>query len=402
MSSNGPCSEQKSWRWVVLSLAFITLFVGIYIRIGFGILLPLMIEELKMSRMEAGLVSTAYFLGYGIFSPVVGTLTDRFGGRKIIPLFCGIMGFGSLMESTVSSYNLALIFYGVVGVGSSAIWTPLLAVTQRWFESKRRGGVVGFVDLGSSAAWAVSGASLPFIVLTLGWRSSWFLMGMMALAIAFIDLKLLRDKPISCKTSKTSPSLKLSHKEVLSSPSFWLIGISYLMLGFAVIVPITFTVTYSHIELDLPLALAASLMTVAGIARIITTPSFGAISDLVGRRAMMLLSHILVSTGLLLFVIVGNDAFLLIVSIFIFGLGNGGAWPLYAASASDHFSVERAGMVIGVWTTLLGIGFILAPVTAGYIADQTGTFVYSFLLSSFLASLGIPLLLFVKKRPAKI
>jgi MFS family permease len=54
---------------------------------------------------------------------------------------------------------------------------------------------------------------------------------------------------------------------------------------------------------------------------------------------------------------------------------------MYAACASDFFSKQAAGKIIGLWTVYLGAGTMLSPIIAGWIADTTGTFMWSFLIA---------------------
>jgi MFS family permease len=55
---------------------------------------------------------------------------------------------------------------------------------------------------------------------------------------------------------------------------------------------------------------------------------------------------------------------------------------MYAAAASDYFSKESSGSIVGLWTVYLGIGSIISPIIAGWIADTTGTLSWSFVLAA--------------------
>jgi MFS family permease len=55
---------------------------------------------------------------------------------------------------------------------------------------------------------------------------------------------------------------------------------------------------------------------------------------------------------------------------------------MYAAAASDYFSKESSGSIVGLWTVYLGIGSVISPIIAGWIADTTGTLSWSFVLAA--------------------
>ncbi|MGB9629093.1 MAG: MFS transporter, partial [Thermodesulfobacteriota bacterium] len=86
------------WGWVVLGSCFITLFINYSIRIGaYSILLPEMVKDLHLNMAQAGMIRAAYFLTYILFSPLMGWLMDRLGGRFVISAFCLFLGGGSIL-----------------------------------------------------------------------------------------------------------------------------------------------------------------------------------------------------------------------------------------------------------------------------------------------------------------
>ena len=88
------------------------------------------------------------------------------------------------------------------------------------------------------------------------------------------------------------------------------------------------------------------------------------------------------------------------VATFIFGLGYGAIWPLYAACARDYFPKKTAGSVMGLWTLILGIGSLSSPVAAGWTIDSTGAYTWAFMLAIAAGVLSAVLLLPIIKVPA--
>ncbi len=79
-------------------------------------------------------------LTYILLSLFAGNLTDRLGARKIIPMFGVVLGIGTLLMGTSASFWQASMFFGIVGMGAAAMWTPIIALVQRWFAVKKRNG----------------------------------------------------------------------------------------------------------------------------------------------------------------------------------------------------------------------------------------------------------------------
>jgi predicted MFS family arabinose efflux permease len=85
---------------VVLGSSFITLFVTYGIRIGaYSVLLPEMIKDLQITKTQAGMIKSPFSMVYLILAPLMGWLTDRIGGRKVISFFCLFLGGGTFRWS---------------------------------------------------------------------------------------------------------------------------------------------------------------------------------------------------------------------------------------------------------------------------------------------------------------
>ncbi|RPJ43814.1 MAG: MFS transporter, partial [Deltaproteobacteria bacterium] len=126
------------WAWVILAASFLTVFTTYSIRLSYWILMPEMIGALQISKTEAGAIASSFYVAYTVFAPLVGFLADRVSARKLIVLFCLIQGAGTLLMGAPSSLWQACLFFGIVGAGSSAMWTPVVTLVQRWFGVRRR------------------------------------------------------------------------------------------------------------------------------------------------------------------------------------------------------------------------------------------------------------------------
>ena len=119
-------------------------------------------------------------------------------------------------------------------------------------------------------------------------------------------------------------------------------------------------------------------MTVLGIGAIASKLTIGPISDKTGRMKMMLLCGLFIGLGALGMAL--QHLVTLFIAAFIFSLGYGAVWAMYAAASSDYFDRESSGTIVGIWTIFLGIGLALAPIISGWLADATGTLSWSLVL----------------------
>lgn len=400
------------WAWVILGVCFLDLFVNYSIRLGFGVILPEMIKDLGLSRTQGGSIFNAYLFAYLCMTPFVGNLTDRYGARRIIAGFGIVLAAGALLMGTVQGFARACMYYAVVGIGASAMWTPVLVVVQRWFAPHRRGLALGILSTGYGLGFATMGWVFPHLVRISSWRASWYLLGLAALFMVFLNGLLLRSRPEDrgsnpwgqdLRTSEQAPAFFESRgpnrlKEVLGSREFWLIGASYFLAACALYLVTTFMVDYAHGELGLDLKGASFLATIHGLSQVVGVLTIPPLSDRLGRRRTLMGSNLLIGIGIIGIVISGPWTLGLQCSVGVVGILYGVTWPLYGACGGDYFRKEVMGTVIGAWTPFYGTGAILAHFLAGAIRDFTGSFHWAFLLGSALAS-GACLLLWKVGEP---
>lgn len=370
-------------RIAVLIACFFTVLISYCIRYGYGVLLPDMLSSLEISKTEAGFIYAFFFIAYTIFSPLLGTLGDRYSLRFIIVIFVIVLGAGTLLMAFAFSLVQAILFFTLVGIGSAACWAPVMALAQRWTRDQHRGKTLAFVDIGSALGIIVSSTGLPQVVNTWDWRTGWLILGITGLTIAAIDFAMLRNPPGETTGHKSTGSAwkpGATYAGLFVNVKFWLLGLAYLFTGFAIIIPFTFLTTFASQELDFTYTGAARLVMAIGVSAVIGKILLGSFSDRIRRIYIMMLCAVLIAGGCAGMAYGGG--WVLVSFTVIFGVGYGAVWSMYAASASDYFSKELAGTVVGLWTLYLGIGSTISPVIAGWLGDHTGTLLWSFMLAA--------------------
>ena len=397
-----------SKRIVAIMIAgFFTVFIAFAVRYAYGLLLPEMIPALAISKTQAGVVYSSYFIAYTLFSPLLGLLADRYNARFILTFFVGILGLGAFLMSYSSSVGNASLFFALAGIGHSACWAPVVALIQRWVSDKRRGIALALTDIGSATGIAVWSALIPIIVSTYSWQTGWISLGMFAFLVAGMNGFLVRSHPEqnsssqhSTSTKFTNETVRATYRRLLYNGTFWLIGLSYLAIAFSILIPFTFLTIYVSQGLAMSYEAATRLIAVIAIAGVFGKLVLGHLSDSVGRIRVMMLCGALVAIGCL-----GMACFqgyiALILCTFIFGIGYGAIWPVYAASAVDYFSKESAGGVVGLWTIYLGVGSMLSPVITGWTIDATGGYVWAFILAMISAVISLFLLFPISKTASR-
>jgi sugar phosphate permease len=383
------------WAWVVLGSSFVTLFIAYSIRIGaYSVLLPEMIKEFQMTKAQAGMIKSAFSLTYLLFAPLMGWLTDRIGGRKVISFFCLFLGGGAFLMGKAETFPGSAISYSVVGLGAAATWVPIATLIQNWFGEKKRGLALGILSPSYSVGFGLMGLILPVIVMEYNWRVGWFILGIAGLSLFFLNGLLLRAQPEKMGLSpwgesakgerdETLPNQTMGYLGILKEGKFWIIGVSYFAISYGAYSLLDFIVTYGAMELKIAYQVASLFITVIAFSSMVGGILLMALSDHIGRKKSLVIIHLLVALSVLFVILGGRNISLLMVGVGCFGFLYGPIWPMYAACSRDYFPKEFTGTVLGLMTIFYGIGMMISPVLTGYLADVTGTFKWSFALGGF-------------------
>jgi len=398
------------WAWVILAISFANLFVNYSVRLGYGVVLPEMIQSLGLTRTAGGSIYNAYLFTYILLTPLTGLLTDRFGARPVISA-CGIiLSLGVLLMGTTRTLWTACLFYAVVGIGATGMWAPVITVVQRWFDSRRRGLALGIMSTGYGFGFAAMGAVFPWIVRHFDWRYAWYILGFAALAMVVVNSVLLRSDPESAgfhpwgrtDPDKSSP-LVFKPKEIASrrfsaiftDMTFWKIGLSYFCISYALYGITTFMVDYARTQMGIPMEKASLLATVHGFAQVAGVLTVLPLSDRLGRRNMILVSNGFITVSLV-GILMSRSPGLLYGMVGLLAIFYGATFPIYGACAGDYFPKAVMGTVIGAWTPFYGAGAILSHWVTGWLRDTTGAYDFAFMLNTTAAALGFVLFLLVR------
>jgi MFS family permease len=352
----------------MLFLATLFLFIAYIVRFGYGVLLPRIIEDLKISHMEAGLAFSLYLLMYSIFSVISGRLFDKIGA-KVISLLCYIYGIGIMLVGFSNNYYMLALGLVIAGLGSSSSWTPVVALVSESLPERWRGRGIGILEVGIRISHGATGLILPILALTLGWKACWWVIAVLMFIFGFIFQTLIKRRHTEIRGIA-------KYREVLLAKQFWLLGVSYSLMAFGSYVITTFFVDFLESEVRMPYIEASATVSVMGFMGIIGTLILTWLSDKIGRRKILAICNVFSSICLLLFFlspqIASVKSFLIPITA-TYGIFYGALWPTYAACAGDVFS-NSVGTVVGLWTLMSGLSALIAPLLGGLTVDITKSY----------------------------
>jgi MFS family permease len=141
-----------------------------------------------LSKKEAGALTTAFFVSYALFSPLIGFLGDRVKRKYLLAAGVGVWSLATFASGLAASYGQLMLARGVLGVGEASYATLAPALLGDFFRRERRNRALTVfyvaIPLGAALGF-ILGAS---IAAAHGWRMAFFVVGLPGLAVALAAL----------------------------------------------------------------------------------------------------------------------------------------------------------------------------------------------------------------------
>ena len=354
---------------------------------GFMALLPLVQKEFAITRAEAGLYTSAYFLGAIILSVLSGHMVDRLGNKTTLIIGLVIIGTMMMLQSRAMFFILLLFLAFFTGIGYSIV-TP--AVNTSVFEiasTSKRGIFMGIAHSGGGVGGFLGAVILPYLGNIYDWRKAILYSGIFALIVSLIIFK---------SYQKNSPFFKKNRKNISNTSSLkkGLIIILknnyilyYCAYGFVLGISAFSIVGHFNIfltqDLNYSTSFAGLSMGIVHIGGIIGLPVWGYITDKFlqsDRRKGLLIIGTMISIMALYFGLLVSQirisVYLLFFSCLLLGFCVMGIFATYYTAIGELESVQR-GVIMGISLVFTRIGAIIAPPIFGYVADLHGKYLYS-------------------------
>jgi MFS family permease len=366
-----------AWLRLTISLLLSTIAgIGMWSAV---VALPAVQADFGIDRATASLPFTFAFSGYAFGGALMGRLADRLG--IVIPVTIGtvMLGLGYVGSSfSVAAWQYA-VAYGVIGVGSSAAFAPLIADISHWF-TRHRGIAVAIVSCGSYLAGTIWPPAIGYALASVGWRQTHTLIGVLSM-VTMLPLIFLALRP-------RAPTIHVEAVGVVSDGAQQAFGLSPNALQATLMIAgvcccVTMSTPQVQIvaycgDLGYGLARGAEMLSLMMGLGVVSRLIAGSVADRLGGLTTLTILSTLQAVATFPYILF-DDLGMLYVMSGIFGLFHGGLIPMYAVIVRDYFSPREAGARVGIVFGATLVGMALGSWMSGAIFDLTGSYRVTFI-----------------------
>jgi len=347
--------------------------------LNYAAVLPLVQREWGLSNSAAGLIFSAYQVGYIFSATVLTYLTDRFRARTIFLVSASWSVIANILFAMFAvDETTAIIYRALAGLGMGGTYMPGLKLVADRFPSEERGRAVGYFTSAFVFGAAASTLLTGVIGGLAGWRLAILTTAMGTMVGTLLCLILLQDDR-GVPAADRSRRLRL---EVLQQKPALLLMIAYgahmwEQYGMRAWMAAFLTVAFlnSGYGKGESAAYAGSLTAIIVAAGGFSTWLAGMLSDRLGRtrttRAIMLTSAVFsLSFGWLL----GLPTWLLVAVGIAYSFFVVAETPVLSAGLTELVPAHSVGAAMGLQTLIGFLAATASPTVFGWVLDWTNAY----------------------------
>ena len=391
------------YGWVLVSVAFVTMAVGVNARTAFSLLFPAIIDEFGWDRgMTAGAFSFG-FLVSALVTPCIGWAMDLRGPKLVIELGVVAMGVGLVLAVLVREpWQLYLSLGALVGGGVNCLaYTGQSLYLTNWFV-RRRGLALSIafsgVGIGSITVlpWVAS------LIADIGWRAACLRLGILVLVLLAPLNLLLKRRPedLGLKPDGGASGSAIVERtgnvvdrawaaidwtlwRALRTARFWWLAAGY-FCGLFTWYAVQVHQTKYLIEVGFAPSQAALALGLVSLVAIPGQIAFGHLSDRIGREWVWTIGNMGFVLSCLSLILLGEmpTATLLYAMVLAQGTLGYSMTSVMGAIPAEIFEGRHFGRIFGTAMVAAILGGAAGPWLAGALYDATGSYLPAFWIAA--------------------
>ena len=362
-------------------------------RMSINVVKQPLIDEGILSAGQLGLIGSALLFVYAVGKFMNGFIADYCNIRRfmatglfisaVVNLLMGVFGLFDNMLPTMLIFISFAILWGINGWMQSMGSAPGVISLSRWFPQSKRGSYYSLFSSSPYIGEFISYNLLALVVGWLGWQAGFITAALAGLAGALIILLFVSDTPESkglpsvqelsgeALTKEDNMPTRELQKMILRHPGIWVIAISSAFIYITKYAVAGWGVLFLQKAKGFDLAEASQVIAFSAVFGILGTVLAGWLSDRMfnGDRAKpAVLSGIISTSSLILFLFVGGGFVLNIFYVSLFSLSTGVLYCIVAGlMAVDIVPRKATGAALGVVGISSYVAAGLQDIVSGYL-----------------------------------
>jgi len=210
--------KKSDYKWIIIALCFLMVFTTLgFCSSNKGLYLSAITDALGIKRSVFSIGDSCRYVTTAIVNLFFGSLVSRYGTRRLIAAGFGCLIASCLVYAVGTQVWMFYIAGALLGMGLSWTTTTMVGcVVGRWCK-ENKGTVMGAILCANGLGGALAAQIVSPIIYEegkpFGYRTSYFLVAVILLAVGIIVVALFREAPKVSDVQKTQEGSTKSSKK---------------------------------------------------------------------------------------------------------------------------------------------------------------------------------------------
>ncbi|MDX9885382.1 MFS transporter [Thauera sp.] len=274
-------------RWGRIFLPFaLGYYLSYLLRTVNAVISPALTAEFDLSAANLGLLTSTYFLAFGLAQIPVGIALDRFGPRRVEALLLLITAIGAAIFALGDSLQMLGFGRALIGLGVSACLMAALKGFALWYPRERQSSMTGFIMAAGALGALTASMPLEAALPVLGWRGAFWIIAVVALVASFTIFRSLPDVPVQEARGSMGDALRVLAGIYASSAFLRFAASAATFVGGFMALQSLWAVPWLMNVNELGLAQAAGMLVVLNLGNLVGQLSIGVLGVRLARRGV--------------------------------------------------------------------------------------------------------------------
>jgi sugar phosphate permease len=232
VASAAPPGEQVAPHPArLIALVFLPFATGYFLSYFFrnvnAVIAKDLAREFALAPSDLGLLTSAYFLTFGLFQLPLGVLLDRFGPRRVVAALLCVCAVGAALFGLAEGFASLALGRALIGLGVSACLMGSIKAFTLWFPLSRLATLSGwFIFLGAIGGLAAT-APVEAALGVIGWRAMFYGLAAASLGAAALIALCVPEKPLPGAGATWGEQFRAIGR-IFRLPLFWRITLPFI------------------------------------------------------------------------------------------------------------------------------------------------------------------------------
>jgi MFS family permease len=372
-------SVPVSYKWAVVAMLWGVCLFNYADRQAIYSVFPLLKTEMGATDVQLGIVGASFMWVYAVSAPFAGMIGDRISRKSLI--IGGLIFWSCITVATALSktYWHLVLFRALEGLGEAFYFPASMSMLSDYHGRDTRSRAMS-LHQSSVYAGTIAGGTLAGVMgQSLGWRSSFYLLGMLGTVLGLVLMLFLKEPARGQAELVNRPPERASRRnERANLPMVLILMAVFVGANFVAAIVLTWMPSFLYRKFGMSLAAAGFSSTAyLQVASVLGVISGGVIADRLAQRqrgGRMMTQAIGLIAGVPFIFLTGWTASIPILILAMAGFGyfkgfyDANIW----ASLHDVVPTARRATAVGAMNAVGWVGGGIAPIAIAIASQRFG------------------------------